>query len=127
MVGRRVLAPVMGVRALLPQPSSRVWPAPSSRGPGHGPLKAETRVQIPLGPPKSSALDRRRRGGAMITPMPWRRALILMFLAVWAFTGPIGMAFDGCALSCDEPCALATASISAPPTVPFIASVAGTA
>src|SRR5205823_3637180 len=51
MVGRRVLAPVMGVRALLPQPSSRVWPAPSSRGPGHGPLKAETRVRIPLGPP----------------------------------------------------------------------------
>jgi len=63
----------------------------------------------------------------MITPMPWRRALILMFLAVWVFTGPIGMAFDGCALSCDEPCALSTASISVPPTVPFIASVAGTA
>src|SRR5215831_5835456 len=26
--------------------------APSSRGLGHGPLKAETRVRIPLGPPK---------------------------------------------------------------------------
>src|SRR5882724_5344494 len=51
MVGRRVLAPVMGVRALLPQPLTVDWAAPSSRGPGHGPLKAETRVRIPLGPP----------------------------------------------------------------------------
>src|SRR2546425_4846290 len=54
MVGRRVLAPVMGVRALLPQPLTVDWPAPSSRGPGHGPLKAETRVRIPLGPPNFS-------------------------------------------------------------------------
>jgi len=48
-------------------------------------------------------------------------------LLMWAVTGPVGMAFDGCALSCDEPCALTTASISAPPTVPVIATVAGTA
>src|SRR2546428_10998806 len=56
MVGRRVLAPVMGVRALLPQPLTVDWPAPSSRGPGHGPLKAETRVRIPLGPPLTGVL-----------------------------------------------------------------------
>src|SRR5438093_2144519 len=55
MVGRRVLAPVMGVRALLPQPLTVDWPAPSSRGPGHGPLKAETRVRIPLGPPPKNS------------------------------------------------------------------------
>src|SRR6266850_4852747 len=54
MVGRRVLAPVMGVRALLPQPLTVDWAAPSSRGLGHGPLKAETRVRIPLGPPLQS-------------------------------------------------------------------------
>src|SRR5438034_891670 len=54
MVGRRVLAPVMGVRALLPQPHQR-RAAPSSRGPGHGPLKAETRVRIPLGPPRTTS------------------------------------------------------------------------
>src|SRR5262245_28514399 len=28
--------------------------APSSRGLGHGPLKSETRVRIPLGPPENS-------------------------------------------------------------------------
>src|SRR5438477_8005377 len=49
-VGRQVLALVAGVRILLPQPVQRCT-APSSRGPGHGPLKAETRVRIPLGPP----------------------------------------------------------------------------
>jgi hypothetical protein len=48
-VGRQVLALVAGVRILLPQPTHDT--APSSRGPGHGPLKAETRVRIPLGPP----------------------------------------------------------------------------
>jgi len=57
--------------------------------------------------------------------MFWRSGLILVALFVWAVTGPIGMAFDGCALLCDEPCALATASISGPPTVPFITTVAG--
>ena len=31
-------------------------PAPSSRGLGHGPLKAETRVRIPLGPPPNSCV-----------------------------------------------------------------------
>src|SRR6185312_2930343 len=69
MVGRQVLALVMGVRALHPQPFLAFpasWPrsdrrvqhgsraAPSSRGLGHGPLKAETRVRIPLGPPPFS-------------------------------------------------------------------------
>src|SRR5262249_6052629 len=34
-----------------PATSSLRSSAPSSRGPGHGPLKAETRVRIPLGPP----------------------------------------------------------------------------
>src|SRR2546422_11683107 len=61
MVGRRVLAPVMGVRALLPQPLTVNWPAPSSRGPGHGPLKAETRVRIPLGPPPTWLIPPGRR------------------------------------------------------------------
>jgi len=51
----------------------------------------------------------------------------MIALLIWGVTGPIGMAFDGCALTCDELCALTTASISAPPTVPFIVSVAGTA
>jgi len=60
-----------------------------------------------------------------IAVMSWRCGLILIVLAIWAITGPIGMAFNGCALSCDEPCALATASISVPPTVPFITAVAG--
>ena len=59
--------------------------------------------------------------------MSLRRGLILIVLLVWAFTGPIGMAFDGCALTCDEPCGLTTASISPLPTVPFIVSVSGTA
>ena len=59
--------------------------------------------------------------------MSWRSGLILVALLVWAVNGPIGMAFDGCALSCDEPCSLTTASISLSPTVPFIVSVAGTA
>ncbi len=62
-----------------------------------------------------------------ISMMSWRSGLVLIALLIWAVTGPIGMAFDGCALACDEPCALITASISAPPTVPFIVSVAGTA
>jgi hypothetical protein len=65
------------------------------------------------------------RVGAIIHAMSWRRGLILVALFVWAVTGPIGMAFDGCALMCDEPCALVTASISEPPTVPFISTVAG--
>ena len=59
--------------------------------------------------------------------MSWRSGLILIVLVMWAVTGPIGMAFDGCALTCDEPCGFTTASISVPPTVPFIVSVAGTA
>ena len=62
-----------------------------------------------------------------ILPMAWRSGLIVVALLMWAVTGPIGMAFDGCALTCDEPCALTAASISASPTVPFIVSVAGTA
>jgi len=57
--------------------------------------------------------------------MSWRCGLILIVLVIWAITGPIGMAFNGCALSCDEPCALATASISVAPTVPFITAVGG--
>ncbi len=56
VVGRVALDHVAGVRILLPQPllpAARlvVYAAPSSRGLGHGPLKAETRVRIPLGPP----------------------------------------------------------------------------
>ena len=35
-------------------PGSAANVAPSSSGPGHGPLKAETGVQIPLGLPSSS-------------------------------------------------------------------------
>jgi len=65
------------------------------------------------------------RVGAIIHVMPWRRGLTLVALFVWAVTGPIGMAFDGCAFMCDDPCALVTASISEPPTVPFISTVAG--
>ena len=60
-----------------------------------------------------------------IAVMSWRCGLILIVLAIWAITGPIGMAWDGCTLSCDEPCALITASISASPTVPFITALAG--
>jgi len=60
-----------------------------------------------------------------IDPMSWRSGLALIALLIWVVTGPIGMAFDGCALMCDEPCALATASISLPPTVPFISTGAG--
>ena len=63
----------------------------------------------------------------IIGVMSWRSGLILIALLVWAVSGPIGMAFDGCALTCDEPCSLTTASISLSPTVPFIVSVAGTA
>src|SRR2546425_1764921 len=82
MVGRRVLAPVMGVRALLPQPLTVDWPAPSSRGPGHGPLKAETRVRIPLGPPlESRALTSTGFSspavGAPSTPPEYRRGPII--------------------------------------------------
>src|SRR6266542_3290056 len=52
MVGRGALDPVVEVRVLLSQPLLLSHPAaPSSRGLGHGPLKAETRVRIPLGPP----------------------------------------------------------------------------
>ena len=51
-VGRRVLAPVAGVRILLPQSPSGSWSigrsvAHSSRGLGRRPLTAVTRVQIP--------------------------------------------------------------------------------
>jgi hypothetical protein len=63
----------------------------------------------------------------IIAMMSWRSGLILVALLIWAVTGPIGMAFDGCALACDEPCALTTASISGAPSVPFIVSVAGAA
>jgi hypothetical protein len=63
----------------------------------------------------------------IIAVMSWRSGLIVVALLIWAVTGPIGMAFDGCALTCDEPCALTTASISVAPTVPFISIVAGTA
>jgi len=59
--------------------------------------------------------------------MSWRSGLIVVALLIWAVTGPIGMAFNGCALTCDEPCALTTASISGAPTVSFIVSIAGTA
>src|SRR6266508_3511809 len=52
MVGRGALDPVVEVRVLLSQPLLSSHPAaPSSRGLGHGPLKAETRVRLPLGPP----------------------------------------------------------------------------
>ncbi len=63
----------------------------------------------------------------IIAVMSWRSGLIVVALVIWAITGPIGMAFDGCALTCDEPCALTTASISGAPTVPFIVTVAGAA
>jgi hypothetical protein len=75
--------------------------------------------RVPLGTPFELGVR------ATIIAMSWRCPLILIVLAIWAFTGPIGMAFDGCALTCDEPCALATASVSATPTVPYISTVAG--
>src|SRR5690349_6209773 len=37
--------------------------APSSRGLGHGPLKAETRVRIPLGPPVQKVVSVRDEAG----------------------------------------------------------------
>ena len=55
-----------------------------------------------------------------------RPLLSVLVLVLWLVAGPVAMAFDGCALTCDEPCSLATASISLSPTVPFIVSVAGT-
>ena len=48
MVGRQALDLLTGVRILSPQPNT----VPSSRGLGRGPLKAKTRVRIPLGPPR---------------------------------------------------------------------------
>ncbi len=60
MAGRQTLDLLIGVRILSPQSSgvperSKIfWGAhlvPSSRGLGRGPLKAKTRVRIPLGPP----------------------------------------------------------------------------
>src|SRR4029079_10853375 len=46
---------IFGFPASWPRSDRRVQhgsrAAPSSRGLGHGPLKAETRVRIPLGPP----------------------------------------------------------------------------
>ena len=62
-----------------------------------------------------------------IAVMSWRSGLIIIALLMWAVTGPIGMAFDGCALTCDEPCALTTASISVALTVPFISTLGGPA
>jgi hypothetical protein len=53
------------------------------------------------------------------------RALTLAVLLVWVFAGPIGMAFDGCVLTCDGPCALTTASVSLGPTVAFIVDLSG--
>ncbi len=50
MAGRQTLDLLIGVRILSPQP----FVVPSSRGLGRGPLKAKTRVRIPLGPPKKS-------------------------------------------------------------------------
>lgn len=62
VVGRRVLAPSARVRVLLPQPDLNLnfqtsnfiltFLVLSSRGPGHRPLTAETRVRISLGLPK---------------------------------------------------------------------------
>ena len=49
MVGRQALDLLTGVRILSPQPL-----VPSSRGLGRGPLKAVTRVRIPLGLPIKS-------------------------------------------------------------------------
>ncbi len=46
MAGQQTLDLPVGVRVLSPQ-----YVVPSSSGPGRGPLKAETRVRLPLGPP----------------------------------------------------------------------------
>lgn len=81
------------------------------------------------GPPLLDVLVRStsdaHRARDTIAVMSRRGGLILIALIVWAFTGPIGMAFDGCALTCEEPCGLTTASISLPPTVTFIVRVVG--
>jgi hypothetical protein len=39
-------------------PPAHIQPSPSSRGPGRGPFKAETRVRIPLGTPQMLGLSR---------------------------------------------------------------------
>jgi hypothetical protein len=49
-VGRQVLALVVGVRILSPQPKN-ILVAPSSSGLGHRPLKAEAGIRTPLGLP----------------------------------------------------------------------------
>jgi hypothetical protein len=61
----------------------------------------------------------------IIGVMSSHSGFVVVALLIWAVAGPIGMAFDGCALTCDEPCALVTASISGPPAVPFISTVVG--
>ena len=67
MVGRGALDPVVEVQILLSQPRlSSHLAAPSSRGLGHGPLKAETRVRIPLGPPQSGVLFAAALAGPLI-------------------------------------------------------------
>jgi tRNA (guanine-N7-)-methyltransferase len=62
--GRQTLDLLIGVRILSPQPKffNYYLPVlvPSSRGPGRSPLKAKTRVRIPLGPPATITTTRCR-------------------------------------------------------------------
>ena len=53
-----------------------------------------------------------------------RRLLILLTLALWVVSGPIGMAFDGCAMMgamCEAPCGVLSYIVA--PTVSNIAAL----
>lgn len=56
------------------------------------------------------------------------RAMILGVLILWAFAGPIGMAFDSCPAMgdmCDAPCGLTTATLSVAPALVILLAVVG--
>lgn len=51
---------------------------------------------------------RRRARNAEVRRMTRRRLVVAMVLVLWVLLGPIGMAFNGCAMmaTCGAPCAL---------------------
>jgi len=56
------------------------------------------------------------------------RVMILGLLVLWAFAGPIGMAFDTCpgmGAICEGPCGLTTAMVSLEPTVVIVPDMIG--